>query len=86
MINGRLLLWTGQMNSLGGLVLMMLNRTGCRMTSTMLALLLSGGGGRRLRMGRMRMQGGIRMCVLLSEGAGGNIHRMRLLMSPELSS
>lgn len=49
-----------------------LNRTGCRMTSTMLALLLSGGSGRRLRMWRVWMQGGIRMCVLLSEGAGGN--------------
>lgn len=72
MINGRLLLWTGQVKSLGGLVLMVLNRTGCRMTSTMLALLLSGGSGRRLRMWRVWMQGGIRMCVLLSEGAGGN--------------
>lgn len=85
-INGRLLLWTGQVKSLGGLVLMVLNRTGCRMTSTMLALLLSGGSGRRLRMWRVWMQGGIRMCVLLSEGAGGNIHGMRLLVSPELSS
>lgn len=72
MINGRLLLWTGQMKSLGSLVLMVLNRTGCRVTSTMLALLLSGGSGRRLRMGSMWMQGGIRMCILLSEGAGGN--------------
>lgn len=43
MVNGRLLLWTGQMESLSGLVLMVLNRTGCRMAPTMLALLLSGG-------------------------------------------
>lgn len=43
MVNGRLLLWTGQMESLSGLVLMVLNRTGRRMAPTMLALLLSGG-------------------------------------------
>lgn len=85
MINGRLLLWTGQMKSLGSLVLMVLNGTGCRMTSSMLALLLSGGSGRRLRVGSVWMQSGIRMCVLLSKGAGGNIHGVRLLVSPELS-
>lgn len=49
-----------------------LNGTGCRMTSSMLALLLSGGSGRRLRVGSVWMQSGIRMCVLLSKGAGGN--------------
>lgn len=43
-VNGWLLLWTGQMESLGGLVLMVLNRARCRVISTMLALLLSGGG------------------------------------------
>lgn len=72
MVNGWLLLWTGQMESLGGLVLMVLNRTGCRVTPTMLTLLLSSGGSWRLRMWSMWVQGSIRMCILLSKGASGN--------------
>lgn len=43
-VNGWLLLRTGQMDRLGRLVLMVLNRAGCRMASTVLAGLLSGGG------------------------------------------
>lgn len=73
------------MESLGGLVLMVLNGTGCRVAPTMLALLLSSGGSCGLRMWSMWVQGSIRVRILLSKGASGNIHCMRLLMSPVLS-
>lgn len=49
-----------------------LHGAGSRVASSMLALLLASRGGRRLRMRRMRMQGSIRVGILLSKWASGN--------------